>query len=38
MKKITKILAMLAIFAVAFSFAGCKGDDSDSFNSSGGGQ
>ena len=30
MKKITKILAMLAIFALAFSFAGCKSDDSDS--------
>ena len=37
MKKITKILAMLAVFAVAFSFAGCKGDDSDSSNSGGGG-
>ncbi|WP_288604744.1 SUMF1/EgtB/PvdO family nonheme iron enzyme [uncultured Treponema sp.] len=30
MKKITKILAMLAVFALAFSFAGCKSDDSDS--------
>ena len=30
MKKITKILAMFAIFALAFSFAGCKSDDSDS--------
>lgn len=24
MKKITKILAMLAVFALAFSFAGCS--------------
>lgn len=30
MKKIAKILAMIAIFALAFSFAGCKSDDSDS--------
>ena len=30
MKKIAKILAMFAIFALAFSFAGCKSDDSDS--------
>ena len=30
MKKIAKILAMFAVFAVAFSFAGCKSDDSDS--------
>lgn len=30
MKKIAKILAMLAVFALAFSFAGCKSDDSDS--------
>ena len=30
MKKIAKILAMFAIFALAFSFAGCKRDDSDS--------
>lgn len=30
MKKITKILAMLAVFALAFSFAGCKSDGSDS--------
>ncbi len=42
MKKITKILAMLAVFALAFSFAGCKSDDSDSSDddvtiSSGGG-
>lgn len=47
MKKIAKILAMFAIFALAFSFAGCKSDDSDSSdddvtisggsNSSGGG-
>ena len=37
MKKISKILAMLAVFALALSFAGCKSDDSDSSNSSGGG-
>ena len=30
MKKIAKILAMFAVFALAFSFAGCKSDDSDS--------
>ena len=30
MKKIAKILAMFAVFAVAFSFAGCKSDGSDS--------
>lgn len=30
MKKIAKILAMFAIFALAFSFAGCKSDDNDS--------
>lgn len=30
MKKIAKILAMLSVFALAFSFAGCKSDDSDS--------
>lgn len=30
MKKIAKILAMFAIFVLAFSFAGCKSDDSDS--------
>lgn len=30
MKKIAKILAMLAVFALAFSFAGCKSDGSDS--------
>ena len=30
MKKITKILAILAVFALAFSFAGCKSDDSAS--------
>lgn len=43
MKKIAKILAMFAIFALAFSFAGCKSDDSDSSDddvtiSGGGGQ
>ena len=36
MKKSSKILAMLAVFALAFSFAGCKSDDSDSSNLSGG--
>lgn len=37
MKKITKILAMLAVFALAFSFAGCSsdGNSSDDGTSSG---
>ncbi|WP_296690296.1 formylglycine-generating enzyme family protein [Treponema sp. UBA6852] len=34
MKKITKILSIFAVFALAFSFAGCSSDDDDSNNCS----
>ena len=37
MKKITKILSILAVFAFAFSFAGCSSGDDDSNNYSGSG-
>lgn len=30
MKKISKILAMLSVFALAFSFAGCSSDENSS--------